>query len=140
MAALKLDTPGARLAVVGLSLDRYHEALRLVGSVEGFVQLTRDAAEITIVLDEIEWRRHAVTFPEAKSVSGWRLIRFDLVLDFTVVGFMAEVTRLMAAAGISILAISTWRTDGLLVEEKYFDEAVAIIQSADRLVALAGLE
>lgn len=140
MATIKLDTPEARLAVVSLPPHHYREVLGFIGSIEGFVQLTRDAAEITIVLDEAEWRERAGAFPEARTVAGWRLIRFDLELDFSLVGFMAEVTRLMAGAGISILAISTWRTDGLLVGEKYFDKAVAIIHGADQLVALAGME
>ena len=140
MAMIELDTPAAPLAVVSLPLARYHEALRLLGSIRGFVQLTRDAAEITLILDEEEWRARADDFPEGRAVSGWRLIRFDLVLDFAVVGFLAEVTRLMAAAGISLLAVSTWRTDGLLVGGSHFEEAVAIIRGADQLIAFAGTE
>jgi hypothetical protein len=140
MVAIELDTPVARLVVVSLPLELYREALQLLAHCSGFVQLTRDAAEVTLIIDEIEWAKWAGDFPGARASTGWRLIRFDLTLDFTVVGFMAEVTRLMAGEGISLLAISSWRTDGLLVGENHFDRAVTILRGAKHLAALAGTE
>lgn len=138
--AIDLTTPPGRLALVSLPPARYRELLAKLPEVPGFVQLTRDAEEITLILAEEEWARLAPSFPEARFLGGRRLIQFDLVLDFSIVGFLAEVTRLLAAAGISIFAISTWRTDAVLVPEESFDQAVRTIRSSTRLARIAGLE
>ena len=121
MVAIELDTPVARRVVVSLPLELYCEALQLLAHCSGFVQLTRDAAEVTLIIDEIAWAKWAADFPGARAS-------------------MAEVTRLMAGEGISLLAISSWRTDGLLVGENHFDRAVTILRGAKHLAALAGTE
>lgn len=131
--AIDLYTPPGKLALVSLPPGRYQELLAHLPDVRGLFQMTRDGAEITLILAEEEWQRLAPFFPEARFLGGRRLIQFDLVLDFSIVGFLAEVTRLLAAAGISVFAISTWRTDAILVAEESFDQAVSAIRSSNRL-------
>jgi hypothetical protein len=58
------------------------------------------------------------------------MIAFDTVLDFTVVGFIAEISRALAEAGISILNTSTYRTDIVFVDEARFEAAVAAVKRA----------
>lgn len=86
-----------------------------------------------IVAEEF-WRKLAPHFPDAIAQEGRRLIRFDTVLDFSVVGFIAEISRALAEADISILSISTYSTDAVLVHESRLDEAINAIKQA--LVAL----
>jgi hypothetical protein len=76
-----------------------------------------DKYEVTLLLDEIDFGtiRHAVR--DAKVEAGFRLLTFDTVMDFTVVGFLAEVTRILAEAGISIVALSAFSRDHLLVKQ-----------------------
>ena len=76
-----------------------------------------DKHEVTLLLDEIDFGtiRHAVR--DAKMEGGFRLLTFDTVLDFTVVGFLAEVTRILAEAGISIIALSAFSRDHVLVKQ-----------------------
>lgn len=135
-----LHTPPEPVVVVSLPRDEYRRVLEQLAGVEGFVTLTRDKAEITLILAAGEWTKLAAMFPVAQATGGRRLIRFEAILDFSLVGFLAEVSRLLAAAGISILAISTWQTDAILVEEQRFAEAVEIIQSSTRLAAIIGRE
>jgi hypothetical protein len=47
-----------------------------------------------------------------------------------VVGFIAEISHALAEADISILSISTYRTDAVLVHESRFDDAVNAIKQA----------
>lgn len=77
----------------------------------------QDKFEITLLLDEIDYTtiRHAVR--DAKVQGGFRLLTFDVVMDFTVVGFMAEVSGILAAAGISIVALSAFSRDHILVSQ-----------------------
>ena len=47
-----------------------------------------------------------------------------------VVGFIAEISRALAEADISILSISTYRTDAVLVHEARFDDALTAVKQA----------
>ena len=62
-------------------------------------------------------------------------MRFDAVLDFSVVGFIAEISKALAEADISILSISTYLTDAVLVHESRFADALQAVKRA--LVALS---
>jgi hypothetical protein len=126
--SIRLYLPETRYAVASLPLERYGDAVACLGAVEGFVSLTRDKDEITLIVAEEIWRKLAPRFPGAATQEGRRLIRFDTVLDFSVVGFIAEISRALAEADISILSISTYRTDAVLVHESRFDEAVNAIK------------
>jgi len=125
---ISLYLPETRYAVVSLPLENYGEAVDCLREAEGFVSLTRDKEEITLVVAEETWHKLAPRFPGAVAQEKRRLIRFDTVLDFSVVGFIAEISRALAEADISILSISTYRTDAVLVHESRFDDAVNAIK------------
>jgi hypothetical protein len=127
---ISLYLPETRFAVASLPLDRYGEAVACLGAVDDFVSLTRDKEEVSLIVAEEAWRKLAPRFPGAAVQWGRRLIRFDTVLDFSVVGFIAEISRALAESDISILSISTYRTDAVLVHESRFDDAVNAIKQA----------
>jgi len=127
---ITLYLPETRYAVASLPLGHYGEAAACLREAEGFVSLTRDKEEITLIVAEETWHKIAPRFPGAVAQEGRRLIRFDTVLDFSVVGFIAEISRALAEADISILSISTYRTDSVLVHESRFDDAVNAIKQA----------
>jgi hypothetical protein len=128
--SISLYLPETRFAVVSLPLDQYGAAVACLGAVDDFVSLTRDKEEVTLVVAEEAWRKLAPRFPGAVVQEGRRLIRFETVLDFSVVGFIAEISRALAEADISILSISTYRTDAVLVHDSRFDDAVNAIKQA----------
>jgi hypothetical protein len=127
---ISLYLPETRYVVASLPLERYGEAVDCLRDAEGFVSLTRDKEEITLVVAEDIWSKLATRFPGAVVQERRRLIRFDTVLDFSVVGFIAEISHALAEADISILSISTYRTDAVLVHESRFDDAVNAIKQA----------
>jgi hypothetical protein len=128
--SISLYLPETRYAVASLPLEHYGEAVACLREAQGFVSLTRDKEEITLIVTQDTWHKIAPRFPGAVSQEGRRLIRFDTVLDFSVVGFIAEISRALAEADISILSISTYRTDAVLVHESRFDDAVNAIKQA----------
>jgi len=101
--SISLYLPETRFAVASIPLDKYGEVIAYLSDVNDFVSLTRDKEEITLVVTEEVWRKLAPRFPGAVAQEGRRLIRFDTVLDFSVVGFIAEISRALAEADISIL-------------------------------------
>lgn len=128
--SIQLDLPTTFFAVASLPLTRYSAVLTAVQAVEGYVSVTRDKDEITLIIAESTWQDLAAHFPEAQVQGRRRMIRFDTVLDFSVVGFIAEISRALADADISILSISTYRTDAVLVHEASFDKAVKAVRHA----------
>jgi uncharacterized protein len=127
---IQLDLPKTLFAVVSLPPSYFEEMLTTLCQEEGFVSVTRDKDEITLILAEARWQAIAAQFPEAQVQLGRRMIRFDTVLDFSLVGFIAEISRALADADISILSLSTYRTDAVLVPEAKYDQALVAVRHA----------
>lgn len=54
---------------------------------------------------------------------GWRGLRIQGVLDFSLVGILARIAGILAEKGIPIFALSTYNTDYILVKEEYLSAA-----------------
>jgi len=87
----------------------------------------KDRFETTLLLDEIDFGtlRHAVR--DAKTERSFRLLTFNIELDFNVVGFLAEVARILAEADISIVALSAFSRDNLLVKQDDLAKALKVL-------------
>ncbi|HQU84293.1 MAG TPA: ACT domain-containing protein [Pyrinomonadaceae bacterium] len=87
----------------------------------------RDKFETTLLLDETDFGtlRHAVR--DAKIERNFRLLTFDIELDFSVVGFLAEITRILAAENIPIIALSAFSRDHLLIKQDDLAKALKIL-------------
>lgn len=87
----------------------------------------RDKWEVTLLLDEIDFGtiRHAVR--DAKTEGNFRLLSFDVELDFNVVGFLAKVSSILAEAEISIVALSAFSRDHLLIKQQDLAKVLKIL-------------
>ena len=81
----------------------------------------RDKNEITVILEESQYRREDALEVEP----GWKIITFDMVLPFGLIGFLARVSGELAEAGISLFAVSAYSTDHVLVKAKDLPKAVS---------------
>ncbi len=86
-----------------------------------------DRWEVTLLLDEIDFGtiRHAVR--DAKIERNFRLLSFDLELEFNIVGYMAEISRILAEAEISILALSAFSRDHVLIKQTDLAKALKVL-------------
>ena len=86
--------------------------------------LLRDRYEVTLLLDETDWRtmRHAAR--DARVEEGFRLVTLDVELDWNVVGFLARVTEILAAAGVSTGALAAFSRDHLLIKQEELGAAL----------------
>jgi len=48
----------------------------------------------------------------------WKILTFDMVSPFELVGFLAKVSKVLADEKIQIFAISAYSTDHILIKEK----------------------
>lgn len=92
------------------------QALRQPGT--PFVSVTRTASELSMVCP-------AHLAPAGARVEGpWQAYAVDGTLDFAMVGVLVRLTTPLAAAGISVFAVSTYDTDYLLVPADRGETAV----------------
>ena len=116
----KVDVLPGTFVLVGM---RHADWLRLLESPElsprpdAVFMLLRDAHEVTLLLEEEDWRamRHAAR--DARTEGDFRLVTLDIELQWNVVGYLARVTELLAAAGVSVGALSAFSRDHLLVRQ-----------------------
>lgn len=112
---------------------RHEDWLKLLENPELSPRMTapfmifKDKFETTLLLDEIDFETIRYAIREARTERNFRLLTFDLVMDFTVVGFLAEVTRILAAAEVSIVALSAFSRDHLLVKQEDLSKALRVL-------------
>ncbi|WP_162910056.1 ACT domain-containing protein [Aggregatilinea lenta] len=102
----------------------------LAESATPFSALIADKDEVTLILPQSEWESFAHRLPDHRTAAPYRLITFDQPLEFELVGFMALVSRVLAGAGVSILAISAFERDHLLVPAAQFEAAWIALEAA----------
>jgi hypothetical protein len=61
---------------------------------------------------------------------GWRAMRIEGMLEFSMVGVLAKISTLLADEGISICAVSTYNTDYILTKEDVFESALGVLAKA----------
>jgi hypothetical protein len=72
---------------------------------------------------------------EVPSEHGWRCLRVAGRLDFSLTGILAAITGPLAAAKLSVFAMSTYDTDYLLVRGASLVSAVECLRQAGHEVA-----
>ncbi len=89
-----------------------------------FYAATRSPDELSVVC-------HPDDAPHGARVeAGWSLFSVVGPLDFAMVGVMASLTGVLADAGVSVFAVSTFDTDHLLVRSAAVGPAVDALRAA----------
>lgn len=89
-----------------------------------FFTITRTNEELSLVLHE------SVEFESDKSDRGWACFKVKGPLEFGLVGVLAGISSVLAEAGISIFALSTFDTDYILVKQEQVRAAREALISA----------
>ena len=93
-------------------------------AIAGAFAVVRDRNEITCVVEESKLRPRQCLGIEA----GWRLLTFDMILPFSLVGFFALVSGALAEAGVSIFSISAYSTDHIFVKQRDLERAAKALE------------
>ncbi len=113
--------------MVHIPAESAAQALAAWGTEAGLAALIRDKDETSLLVARSVWE-HSPLARKAWSVSPiYRLITLDIPLDFSVVGYLAVWTTVLAEAGISILTLSAFSRDHLFVPAADFDRAWALL-------------
>jgi hypothetical protein len=121
MKALRLRVLPGRLAVARLPGTA---ALPGWADGPGLVSITRREGELSIVCAE------ARVPADVRAERGWRALEVEGTIDFQELGVMHGLTGPLAGAGVSVLALSTFDTDVLVVREETLERAVEALRTA----------
>ena len=126
----RVEVAPATFALVGLRLEDWQRLLEnpeLSPRAESVFCLLRDPFEVTLLLEDTDWRamRHAAR--DARVESGFRLVTLDVELPWNVVGFLAHVTRILAGEGIAVGALSAFSRDHLLIKQDDLGRALRVL-------------
>ena len=61
---------------------------------------------------------------------GWKGFRIIGQLDFSLIGILARISKILAESGIGIFAISTYNTDYIFTKEENFKKAMKVLKNA----------
>ena len=90
-----------------------------------FYFLGRTDEEISLVVPEEYAPEDAV-----ECSGGWRGMRIEGQLDFSLTGILAGITGVLAEADIPVFAVSTFRTDYIFVKEELFERTCRKLEEA----------
>ena len=121
MKGLKLRVLPGRLAVARLPGTA---AVPGWADGPGLVSITRREGELSIVCAD------ARVPAEVRAERGWRALEVEGPIDFQELGVMHGLTGPLAGAGVSVLALSTFDTDVLVVREETLARAVEALRAA----------
>ncbi len=93
-----------------------------------FLSITRTREELSIVCESSR------VPAEIAAERGYRCMKVEGPLDFSLVGVLASLAEPLARAGIPILAISTFDTDYLLMKAANIEAATAALESVGNVV------
>ncbi len=133
LSALKqtsLYSDGIDYVVVKLPARAITVAAGIVAEIgEAFCVLVADKDEVSLVIPAEAIDMFASRLKSHTTApTAYRLITFDIELDFNLVGFMAVISQTLANAKVSILPIAAFSRDHILVPTEQFDIAMRALQ------------
>ena len=90
-----------------------------------FLFIGRTDREISVVCETAH-----VPAATVERNDGWRGFRIEGQLDFSLIGILAGISKVLAAASIGLFVVSTFDTDYILVKAKDFEGAARALVDA----------
>ena len=78
-----------------------------------------DNNEVTVILPQNKIKEKNIISID----KNYKILTFDMLLPFSLVGFIAKVSKALASEGIPIFVISAYSTDHILIKKKYLGKA-----------------
>ena len=123
---MKLSLLSYTLAVVRLNAS--HDIPNWATEEIGFFSITKTNEELSVVCPEEK-------VPNGiKAEKGWKCLKVEGPLDFALTGILSSLAAPLAAAKISIFAISTFDTDYLMVKKENLRRTIEVLSSSCTII------
>lgn len=127
LAGMTWTVQPGRFALVGFPEPPAPEDLALLGG-EGPAQVIREGGETTLLVPAEVAGEVLARHPAARAESGLAWIRFELAMEWELVGFLARVTGRLAAAGVPLGAVCGYSRDHLFLAERWLGTARSALE------------
>jgi hypothetical protein len=126
----KLFTDDQTYTFLQLPVSSVSNAATAVSNSSYFRGLLVDKDEITLMITSQDYAKEKDALGENVEVGefSYRMITFDAVLAPTLIGFMATITKALAAAEISVLPFAAYSRDHIFVQEGDFEKAMQVLE------------
>jgi hypothetical protein len=130
LARMNLYTDGTDYRLVRLPARAITAAAGIIAEVsEPFSALIVDKDEVSLVIAADVCDDFIKRLPDHTTAPiHYRLLTLDVVLEPTLVGFLARISRVLADAGVPLLALSAFSRDHLFIPADSCDIAVQALQ------------
>ncbi len=93
-----------------------------------FGAIIREAHEITLVVARRKWLRMQRIFDDFDVSEPMKVITFDIKLSLNVYGYIAAISKVLADAKISVVPMSSFNRDHILVSKKNLPHSVRLLR------------
>ena len=94
---------------------------------DDFISITKTKDELSIVALQDKFTGYV------SKEDGWRILKINEVLDFSLVGVISKISAVLANEGISVFVVSTFNTDYILVKEDNAQRALEVLELRNKL-------
>jgi len=84
-----------------------------------------DKTEMTVIIDQKKLSKKNTI----KAEKDYKLVTFDMLLPFSMTGFIAKIATALAKKKIPIFVVSAYSTDHLLIKKKYLKKTEKTLES-----------
>ena len=96
---------------------------------ELFSLVCRTSDELSIICEE------HLTPTDSVVVKGWACLKVEGPFDFSEIGVIASISKLLAEAEISLLSLSTFETDYVMIKWNQVEQAVEALRAGGHNVS-----
>lgn len=94
-----------------------------------FYSITRTRDELSVVTAQT-----GSELKEVKTSEGWKILKIQGPLDFSIVGVISEISGILKKKGISLFVISTYETDFLMVKKENVGKTCKALEEEGHII------
>jgi hypothetical protein len=94
-----------------------------------FAVFVREPKEISLIVPRRKWLRMQSIFDKYKLSGPMKVISFDRKLSMVVPGYMSAVGEVLVEAKISVLPVSTFASDHILVQKTDLPRTIRLLRN-----------
>jgi hypothetical protein len=127
LAKTQIKVHSDLFSIISIEKGNENKVKEITKNLTSFSSITYDIEEISLVVKETDWIVIRDHFDSYQEDGPFCLITFDIILDLSIVGFMAFISRKLAEKNVSIYVISTYLRDHILVKKADCTKTVEIL-------------
>jgi len=93
-----------------------------------YAVFVREPKDITLIVTRRKWLRMQPMFKKPQVSEPMKVIIFDIELGINVYGFIAAISQVLAEAKISLMPVSSFHRDHILVRKKDLPRSVRLLR------------